>query len=146
MARFFTLQDARGELPRVERVIRDAVASKSRYTEADQSIQTLTHRIMIMGGILVDRAVVEETNSLRERSAERLKSALEEIEEIGCVVKDLDVGLVDFPTLLRGEEVYLCWRMGEPDIEFWHGVHEGFAGRKPIDQDFVEHHQGREPN
>jgi hypothetical protein len=146
MARFFTLHDARGELPRVERAIRDAVLSRSRYEEADKSIQTLTQRIMIMGGLLVDRAIAEETNSQRERSAERLKSALEEIQEIGCVVKDLDVGLVDFPTLLRGEEVYLCWRMGEPDIEFWHGVHEGFAGRKPIDQDFVEHHQGREPN
>jgi hypothetical protein len=67
---------------------------------------------------------------------------MERIEEMGVVVKDLDVGLVDFPTLFRGEEVYLCWRMDEDDIDHWHGVNEGFAGRKPIDQHFVENHRG----
>lgn len=109
-------------------------------------MQSLIQRIMIMGGIQVDRTVVETIKSQRERNGERLKSALEEIQEIGCVVKDLDIGLLDFPTLFRGEEVYLCWRMDEADIEFWHGVHEGFQGRKRIDQDFVDHHQGSEPN
>ena len=57
-------------------------------------------------------------------------------------MKDLDVGLVDFPTLFRGEEVYLCWRMDEDDIDHWHGVNEGFAGRKPIDKHFVDNHRG----
>ena len=60
------------------------------------------------------------------------------------MVKDLDVGLVDFPTLFRGEEVYLCWRMDEDDIDYWHGVHEGFAGRRPIDQQFIDNHRGEE--
>ena len=60
------------------------------------------------------------------------------------VVKDLDVGLVDFPTFYRGEEVYLCWRMDESDIDHWHGVHEGFAGRKEIDRHFVENHRGED--
>ena len=60
----------------------------------------------------------------------RLKSSIETIHEVGCVVKDLDIGLVDFPTLFRGEEVYLCWKMGESSIQFWHGVDEGFAGQK----------------
>jgi hypothetical protein len=67
---------------------------------------------------------------------------VEKLEEAGVVVKDLDIGLVDFPTLYRGEEVYLCWRMDEPDIDYWHGVHEGFAGRKEIDQTFVDNHRG----
>jgi hypothetical protein len=49
---------------------------------------------------------------------------------------------VDFPTLFRGVEVYLCWKLGESGIEFWHGVDEGFRGRKPIDQDFLDHHEG----
>jgi hypothetical protein len=48
--------------------------------------------------------------------------------------------------LLHGEEVYLCWKLGESAIHFWHGVHEGFRGRKPIDQEFIEHHQGERPN
>jgi hypothetical protein len=57
-------------------------------------------------------------------------------------VKDLDIGLVDFPTTFNGVEVYLCWKLGEPGIEFWHGVEEGFRGRKPIDREFLENHRG----
>ena len=62
--------------------------------------------------------------------------------ETGCLVKDLDKGLVDFPTLFRGEEVYLCWKMDEPAIQFWHSVEEGFSGRKQIDQEFRDNHRG----
>jgi hypothetical protein len=67
---------------------------------------------------------------------------VEEVQEMGCLVKDLDMGLVDFPTTFRGEEVYLCWKLGEEEIAFWHGVDEGFRGRKAIDRDFRAHHQG----
>jgi hypothetical protein len=59
--------------------------------------------------------------------------AVNKIQETGCVVKDLDTGLIDFPSLLDGQEVYLCWKVGEDRIEYWHGLHEGFAGRKPLD-------------
>jgi hypothetical protein len=67
---------------------------------------------------------------------------MDSIQEIGCLVKDLDIGLLDFPTLYRGREVYLCWRLGEQRIEHWHGVDEGFRGRKPVDDDFRENHRG----
>ena len=50
--------------------------------------------------------------------------------------------LVDFPTLFKGVEVYLCWKLGEPAIDFWHGIDEGFRGRKPIDKEFLDHHRG----
>jgi len=59
---------------------------------------------------------------------------IEQVQEFGCVIKDLDMGLIDFPTLLRGVEVYLCWKLGEPTIAHWHGTSEGFASRKPIDE------------
>jgi hypothetical protein len=59
-------------------------------------------------------------------------------------VKDLDIGLVDFPTVFRGVEVCLCWKLGEPRIGYWHGAEEGFRGRKPIDQDFLAHHSAAE--
>jgi len=71
-----------------------------------------------------------------------LRNAIESVQELGCVVKDLDIGLIDFPTLFRGEEVYLCWKLGEPVIAFWHGVDEGFRGRKAIDRDFRDNHCG----
>ena len=64
------------------------------------------------------------------------------IQENGVVVKDLDIGLIDFPTLFRGEEVYLCWKLGETGIRFWHGLDEGFRGRKPIDEEFLANHRG----
>ena len=146
MPRYFHLNEAREMLPRVAKAIRAAVQSKSNHDQADGALQNLTQRILIMGGILVDRMAVDNLRGIKISSGERLKAAIEEMAEIGCLVKDLEMGLVDFPTLLEGEEVYLCWRMGEPDIQFWHGVHEGFGGRKPIDQHFLENHQGRAEN
>ena len=146
MSRYFSLEEARALLPRVEKAIRSAAQAKANHDQCEQSLQNLVQRIMIMGGILVDRLAVENMKSVKDSSMERLKAAMEEIGEIGCLVKDLEQGLVDFPTLFQGEEVYLCWRMDEPDIHFWHGVHEGFGGRKAIDQYFLDNHQGSEPN
>ena len=142
MPRYYTLAEARALLPAVGGLISDSVQSKSRYQEAETYMQDLSQRILMLGGISVDTTAAEAWKSQRDSSAHALKNALEKIEELGVVVKDLDVGLVDNPTLYRGEEVYLCWRMDENDIRHWHGVHEGFAGRKEIDRHFVEHHRG----
>jgi len=67
------------------------------------------------------------------RLAQNLKSALDQILETGCVIKDLDVGLLDFPSVIDNEEVYLCWKLGEDRIRYYHRQNEGFAGRKPLD-------------
>jgi len=142
MPKRFSLAQARSLLPQVDRLLRDALAAKSAYDDVERAIQTFGERVMMMGGIAVDREQVIERRGLRESTAARLRSAIEEVQELGCVVKDLDIGLVDFPTFFRGVEVYLCWKLGEPDIAFWHGVDEGFRGRKAIDQDFREHHRG----
>jgi hypothetical protein len=118
------------------------VQAKARYEEAEQAIHALAQRILMMGGLNVDTAVAEAWKSQQDSNAQALKNAMERIEELGVLVKDLDIGLVDFPTLFRGEEVYLCWRMDEDDIDHWHGVNEGFNGRRPIDQHFVDNHRG----
>ncbi len=73
----------------------------------------------------------------------QLQDAVTKIQETGCLVKDLDMGLVDFPCRLKGEDVYLCWKLGEERIGFWHGVNEGFAGRKPLDDTLPEEPPGR---
>lgn len=67
-----------------------------------------------------------------ERSAAAVARCVEAIHELGGLVKDLDRGLVDFPARRGGEDVLLCWQLGEETIEHWHGVEEGFAGRKPL--------------
>jgi hypothetical protein len=146
MPRFFTLQQAEKLLPEVERAIRDAIALRSEYEDAQEEWQNFSRRVMVLGGVRVDHSQALEQKNHRESTALRLKEALERIQENGCVVKDLEMGLVDFPTRYHGEEVYLCWKLGEESIQFWHGVDEGFRGRKPIDQEFLDHHQGELPN
>ena len=64
-----------------------------------------------------------------------MAQAADRLQQLGVVVKDLDRGLVDFPALHNGEEVLLCWQVGEDEVAFWHGVDEGFAGRKPLPLD-----------
>jgi hypothetical protein len=142
MPRYFTLTEARAALPAVGRGIREAVQAKARYSEAESAIQELTQRILMMGGINVNTTIAEAWKTQFDSNAQTLKTAVERIEEMGVLIKDLEVGLVDFPTLFRGEEVYLCWRMDEADIDHWHGIHEGFAGRRPIDRHFLDHHRG----
>jgi len=142
MPKRFTLAEAQGMIPRVERLMRDAVALKTDFDEAERVIRAFSEKIMVMGGTLVDRRQSVDSRARREAAAAMLRTAIEQVQEMGCVVKDLDIGLVDFPTMFHGEEVYLCWKLGESAIEFWHGVDEGFRGRKAIDKDFREHHEG----
>ena len=129
-------------LPQVRDWMREAVAMKSQYDEAERAVQSLSMRITMMGGIVVNREQAAEDIARRDTAGQRLRAVLENFEQSGVLVKDLDKGLVDFPTLFRGEEVYLCWKVDEASIQFWHGAHEGFAGRKAIDQDFLDHHEG----
>lgn len=100
----------------------------------------------MLGGADVDRGAFVEQRTRRETAGMRLKELIERVQDTGCLVKDLDTGLVDFPTLLRGDEVYLCWKLGESGIHFWHKVNDGFRGRKAIDRDFLDNHKGESPN
>lgn len=133
-------------LPAVERWLRSAMDSKKSATDLEQQMNAFLVRINLHGGIQVNLEKVAEIKSGREHSVEQLKQALAEIEKSGVLVKDLDVGLLDFPTMLDGAEVYLCWKLGEPSIRFWHSTTEGFAGRKQIDQDFLQRHKGSRPH
>ena len=146
MPRFFTLRQAEQLLPEVEAAIREAIALRSEYQQAETEWQNFSRRITMLGGAAVDHSQFIDQKRRRESVAQRLKQAIEKIHGHGCVIKDLDIGLIDFPTLFRGEEVYLCWKLGESGIHFWHGMNEGFKGRKPIDPDFLDHHQGELPN
>jgi hypothetical protein len=142
MPRYFTLPQAEELLPEVEFTIREAISHKAAFQQAEEEWQGFATRVTMQGGMRVDHSQVMDLKQRRESAAHLLKDAIEKIQEYGCVVKDLDIGLIDFPTLFRGEEVYLCWKLGESGIGFWHGVHEGFRGRKPIDAEFLAEHRG----
>ena len=142
MSRRFTLQTAEKLLPEIGNALRRALDSKAAFTEAQNELQGVAQRVVMLGGVLVDREKVQQYKLRRDQQAQTLKTIMDDIQETGCIIKDLDIGLVDFPTSYHGEEVYLCWKLGEPGIAFWHGTHEGFAGRKPIDKEFRETHRG----
>src|SRR3954452_4268658 len=142
MPKRFTLAEAQRLIPEVDRQLRQALESKVEYEQAERAIQESNERVMMMGGVMVDRKRALDNRSRRDTAAGQLRTAIEAVQETGCLIKDLDIGLVDFPTLFRGVEVYLCWKLGEDGIEFWHGVDEGFRGRKRIDQDFLDNHRG----
>lgn len=142
MPKRFTLAEAQSLIASVDPVLRKAIELKSHYAEAEQEIESFSQRIQMMGGLVVNREQALEVRNRRDTASTDLREAIQEVEEFGCVLKDLDVGLIDFPTTFRGREVYLCWKLGEAAIAFWHGTDEGFASRKAIDQDFRDHHQG----
>jgi hypothetical protein len=142
MPRYFTRDEAERLLPKIERLLGEALSLKAEFQESDDALRTTTRDIMMRGGMMMDRDRILKIRERRELSATRLNAVLEAVQEEGCQVKDLDIGLLDFPTLYRGEEVLLCWRLGESRIDFWHGLQEGFRGRKPIDDDFLREHRG----
>ena len=142
MARYFTLAEAQQSIPKVESLLRDALAHKAGYQKAQEQLDQITERVRISGGARVNPGQVLSLRAGRDGSVTALKRVLEEIGELGALVKDLDIGLIDFMTLYQNREVCLCWKLGEDAIRFWHGAEEGFAGRKPIDDQFVKQHRG----
>src|ERR1019366_7698351 len=107
MPRFFTLQQAEKVLPDVASAIREAVSRKAKYERLESEWQSFSQRVAVLGGVRVDRGQVMERRNAREEAALALKQAVDRVHEFGCLVKDLDIGLIDFPTLFQGEEVYL---------------------------------------
>src|SRR3954469_17184197 len=146
MPRHFTVTEAEAMLHEVERILRDALFQKTEYQAAEDEFNRTTQRIRMAGGSRVDPGPFLAMRSRRDTSAAALKDAFELMEDMGVLVKDLDIGLIDFLTRYHGREVCLCWKLGEDRIAFWHGLEEGFRGRKAIDQEFVQNHRGDSPH
>lgn len=142
MPRYFTLDQARQLISTADRLLRQALKLKQEHDRAGEEINSINRKVAMMGGMYVDRDKYAGLRARIDATGSRLKEIFNEIGEIGFEVKDLDIGLIDFPSLYRGEEVCLCWKLGEEDIEFWHSTTEGFRGRKRIDQAFLDDHRG----
>jgi len=130
--RHFTPQEANEALERVRPVAESLVAHRRSFTVAAARRARLLQRISGNGGDF-DPQEPSELDEQLEREAEAVARAVDELQRLGVLVKDLDRGLVDFPALRDGEEVLLCWQVGEDEVAHWHGLEEGFAGRKPLD-------------
>ncbi len=134
----FNLEEAEKMLPQLEGWLRAAIESKKKIAEIETEYAEMVRRLSMSGGQVLDIAHWIRRKQEEESSGESLRDAARQIEETGCVVKDLDIGLIDFPCEVEGREVYLCWKLGESSIGFWHNTDEGFAGRKPIDARFTD--------
>jgi hypothetical protein len=131
--KYFNREEAEELLPIIRRSLEKAREQKRSLDHLDQELAAAAARIMMLGGSIPPYQELIRKKGEREESVARLEEVVNHIQETGCIVKDLDAGLVDFPTLRDGREVYLCWKLGEKRIEYWHGIDEGFAGRKPLD-------------
>jgi hypothetical protein len=129
----FTLEQAHALLPVLQSLLKRAMDGKKLIEEIEKEFQDLRHRILLSGGLSVNIPALAARRGERDRIVQDTKDALAEIHSIGVQVKDLDMGLLDFPCAVEEEIVLLCWKVGEEKIQFWHGQEEGFQGRKPID-------------
>jgi hypothetical protein len=132
-SKLFSLSEAERLRAQIEPVLIETIESRRKLAELDQELGALRERIMRSGGLLVSYDKTANRRLERNRLAGIIEAAIEQIHSTGCIVKDIEVGLLDFPARMNGEDIYLCWRLGEDRIRFYHRQDEGFAGRKPID-------------
>jgi hypothetical protein len=130
-ARRFTLDEANSLLPRLNQLLPQIQESKSKHdrlqVKADEYAQLMSSN---------GRVIEKELNETRQELAQAttaMKRLIERVNEMACELKDVEQGLVDFRTEREGREVYLCWKLGEPDIRWWHELDAGFAGRRPLE-------------
>jgi hypothetical protein len=131
--RHFTPEEANAELVHVRPLVEQLVDRRRAHAEALARQEELDQRIRGNGGGIPPARLAGAAAEV-EAEARSLAKLVDEINEHGAQVKDLDEGLIDFPTLHQGETVLLCWRLGEDGIEWWHAVEDGFAGRRPVEE------------
>jgi len=131
MARTFTPDEANAALADVRPLVEQMVEAKRTFDEAQEQSDSAARSISGNGGGIPPAELAALHEQLEQRTTE-LAAILDELHELGVEVKDLDSGLVDFPALRDGERVLLCWRLGEDEVAFWHGLEDGFAGRQPL--------------
>ena len=129
--RYFTLDEANEALEELRPLAEQMVDRRRELVEAQARRASLGAQVGTNGGDLTPSDFAEADEQL-EAAASELAQCIERIQNAGVLIKDLDRGLLDFPALRDGEEILLCWHVGEDEIRFWHGVDEGYAGRKPL--------------
>ena len=120
--------------------------TKKRVEEIEQQFQKTNYRIFLLGGVEPDIRALARLRAESDKAVQVFKDTRGEIEATGVQVKDLDIGLLDFPCVVDKEVILLCWKLGEEKITHWHGIEEGFAGRKPIDERIARARQGKKSN
>jgi hypothetical protein len=130
--RYFSVADVEALIPELTRVMKQVMSANVEASKARERLQAEQRRIDLAGGGILDRRAWRADKDRIERLTAEMQRGLGAIAELGGVPKDLSLGLVDFLHLRNGREVNLCWKHGEREIRHWHGLDEGYAGRKPL--------------
>jgi hypothetical protein len=130
--RYFTPSEVVSLIPVLTRVMEGVMGAHAEAREVRERLQAEHQRVTMAGGAFVDRSAWRATTGRLEELTARVQEGLTEIVKLGGVPKDVTLGLVDFPHRRGDREVNLCWKYGEEDIRWWHGLDEGYAARKPL--------------
>jgi hypothetical protein len=133
--KYFTVEEANGTLPYVRRIIGDLMDEYAHWRDGIFKYEVLS------ADAKADEGESDEQVALRddvETIAQRINTVIEELTQVGCIFKGFDDGLVDFRSTLDGRDVYLCWKFGEPEIQFWHELDSGFASRQALAEQLVD--------
>ena len=131
MDQSFTLAEAEALLPRITPLLEEIQRLRAEYLAGEEQLEALQEKLQGNGHVSQPRA--QEARVAMAQAAQGIERAVAAINALGVLVKDLETGLVDFPAQRQGREVYLCWRLGEPGIGWWHPTDTGVAGRRPIE-------------
>jgi len=127
--KYFSLQQATRILPEVEPVLLSLRDLQTRALQTKERVDLLWQRLEAGERVLDEIASVQ---SRLDADVVEMRSLVERLETLGVILRDVGRGLIDFPAIVVETEFYLCWRLGEDSIQFWHGMDEGFGGRKPL--------------
>jgi hypothetical protein len=129
--KIFSVEEAEKLIPELEKIVESVMENKKNAMAIGEELVELQNQIRA-GEFATNPADILNKQTELEFLVRIINEGIEAIESMGCQPKDLDVGLVDFPTYIEGEEVLLCWKYGEKAIDYYHGLYDGFAGRKPL--------------
>lgn len=127
--RHFSIDQAEATLPLVRRIVSDLLDLHPRWRAAVAAFEAEQAIVSASGETPAARTLRLEAGRL----AGEIEACLEELEQVGCIFKGFETGLVDFPSVMEGRDVYLCWQFDEPHVTHWHEIDSGFAGRQSLD-------------
>ncbi len=140
--RFFSVEKANSALVLVRPIVTELLTRHKRLTKVQFEIEALEEKIQQQGQLELeecDEALLDQLYDEMYKTLDRITHNIEELHAVGCVFKDFQVGITDFPTHFNGRDVYLCWQHGESEISHWHEMEDGYNGRNPVNDYFVKH-------
>ena len=136
--RYFTVRAVEALIPRLETIMTRVMDAQAEATRLRTALEAAQREVVLSGGMRLRQEWWRARRGGMDKANRQLRAGLSDLLATGGVPKDLELGLVDFLGLVQGREVNLCWRYGEKQIRFWHGLDEGFGGRKAIPESEME--------